>query len=626
MTFSRVSTEVYGLLAMVRDRLEKLIEAQPLPAWLHDARTLRFLYVNDALATMSGYGRRRLLAMKATDIWTIPARSASPARRKNGPGAFDTPERWRLRPRHGRAIEVRSASRIVRTRGRDAVLVVAHTIGRGAPDEAVAVSTLPIGIFRSTPTGGMIDANPMFVSMLGYPDRSTLLAKPTAGLYVESDARARFLAKLVRNGTVMNVEGRLYRFDGSTIWVKANARIVRARGGGSDYIEGAIIDITDQKLAEARQIQQTAELQAFYDLSKRLRAARTADEMYPMIVEHARSLLDAYHGCLALLNPEHQVFTRAYTVGVVGEHTGSTFPSHGTRSGRVVADGKPFLVSDFSRERVPDWLDRGAYRPLGPLMIVPLRSETDVIGTLTVARAKGAEATVFTDAEARMLEGAAEVAGIAIQRARLYQHVQDANVQMVVSLAQVIESRDSYTGRHSERIVGLAEQVASELGCAEHEVIDIRWAARLHDIGKVGIPDALLRKPTTLTDEEWTVMRQHPLLGEEILNSVERMRGAAKLVRHHQESWDGTGYPDGLQGEAIPLGARILAVVDAYGAITEARPYRPARTRDQAVAELTRCAGHQFDPRVVEAFCAVIERQDPASPESHAGSEAEGPD
>lgn len=109
-------------------------------------------------------------------------------------------------------------------------------------------------------------------------------------------------------------------------------------------------------------------------------------------------------------------------------------------------------------------------------------------------------------------------------------------------------------------------------------------------------------------------MRQHPVLGEEILRSVDRMRGVAKLVRHHQEKWDGTGYPDGLKGEAIPLGARILAVVDAYGAITEARPYKPARTHAEAVAEIRRCAGSQFDPRVAEVFCRVVEtrRRDPA--------------
>jgi len=102
------------------------------------------------------------------------------------------------------------------------------------------------------------------------------------------------------------------------------------------------------------------------------------------------------------------------------------------------------------------------------------------------------------------------------------------------------------------------------------------------------------------------MMRQHPVLGEEILASAERMRGVATLVRHHQERWDGSGYPDGLHGEAIPLGARILAVVDAYGAITEARPYKPARTHADAVEEIRRCAGSQFDPKVVAVFCAVV--------------------
>jgi len=154
--------------------------------------------------------------------------------------------------------------------------------------------------------------------------------------------------------------------------------------------------------------------------------------------------------------------------------------------------------------------------------------------------------------------------------------------------------------------VALAERMARELGCSDREVEDIRWGARLHDIGKIGVSDAVLRKPTILTEQEWTMMRQHPVLGEEILASAERMRGVAKLVRHHQERWDGTGYPDGLRGEAIPLGARILAVVDAYGAIIDARPYKPARTHADAVEEIRRCAGSQFDPSVVAVFCAVV--------------------
>ena len=136
----------------------------------------------------------------------------------------------------------------------------------------------------------------------------------------------------------------------------------------------------------------------------------------------------------------------------------------------------------------------------------------------------------------------------------------------------------------------------------------------MHDVGKIGVPDRILNKPGGLNEVEWKMMRQHPILGEEILKSVERMRTVARLVRHHQERWDGTGYPDRLQGEAIPLGSRILAVVDAYGAITEARPYKPARPHGEAVAEIRRCAGTQFDPGVVAVFAQVVDLLESTAP------------
>ena len=274
----------------------------------------------------------------------------------------------------------------------------------------------------------------------------------------------------------------------------------------------------------------------------------------------------------------------------------------------MVDTGVPLVTADFSREGRSALAQRDEYRAVGPLALVPMRSEEGIIGTLCVARLKASGGTAFTAAEARLREGIAEVAGTAIRRASLYQSLQDAYVQMVIALAHAIETRDAYTASHSARMVALATRVARELGCSAQDIEDVRWAARLHDIGKIGVSDAVLRKPTILTAKEWAVMEQHPVLGENILDSVERMRGAAKFVRHHQERWDGTGYPDKLRGEAIPLGARILAVVDAYGAMTETRPYRPARTHAEAVEEIRRCAGTQFDPRVAAVFCAVVER------------------
>jgi GAF domain-containing protein len=137
-------------------------------------------------------------------------------------------------------------------------------------------------------------------------------------------------------------------------------------------------------------------------------------------------------------------------------------------------------------------------------------------------------------------------------------------------------------------------------------------------------PDAVLRKPGPLTPEEWEVVKRHPVVGEEILKPVRRLAGVARLVRHHQERWDGTGYPDGLRGQQIPLGARILAVVDAYTAITDHRPYRPARTHEEAVTELRRCAGTQFDPAVVSAFLQVLEADRGLLPSGDAGGLPQG--
>jgi putative nucleotidyltransferase with HDIG domain len=209
----------------------------------------------------------------------------------------------------------------------------------------------------------------------------------------------------------------------------------------------------------------------------------------------------------------------------------------------------------------------------------------------------------------RLLKSIAETGGAAIHRTRLYQTLQDSYIEMVLTLVRALDARDSYTGGHSERLAEWAEATARLLGCRDDEAQDIRWGALLHDIGKIAVPDAILRKPSRLTDEEWAIMRQHPVTGEEILRPVERMRGVAHILRHHHERWDGKGYPDGLVAERIPLGGRILAVVDAYSAITDERPYKPARPHAEAVAELRRSAGTQFDLKVVEAFCRMLERR-----------------
>ena len=172
----------------------------------------------------------------------------------------------------------------------------------------------------------------------------------------------------------------------------------------------------------------------------------------------------------------------------------------------------------------------------------------------------------------------------------------------VEALAVALLERDRYTGEHSEAVIGMAVAVARNLGCSPAEIERVRSAALLHDIGKVAIPDEILHKPGPLSDPEWLLMREHPVIGERILRVLPGLGAVARIVRHEHERWDGGGYPDGLSGESIPLGSRIIIVADTYHAITSDRPYRAARSHAEAVAELAGCAGTQFDPRITETL------------------------
>ncbi|HKP89316.1 MAG TPA: diguanylate cyclase [Thermoleophilaceae bacterium] len=173
-------------------------------------------------------------------------------------------------------------------------------------------------------------------------------------------------------------------------------------------------------------------------------------------------------------------------------------------------------------------------------------------------------------------------------------------------LLRVLAERDPRLATHLDEVTELVAGVCSRLGLPDEEVGPILQAASLHDVGKAAVPEEILDKPGPLTDEEWGFMRRHTLIGERILGVAPALADAAKLVRSSHESYDGSGYPDGLRGEAIPLGARIIAICDAYDAMTSTRPYRAAMSSEVALAEVRRCAGTQFDPAVVEAFAAEL--------------------
>ncbi len=189
-----------------------------------------------------------------------------------------------------------------------------------------------------------------------------------------------------------------------------------------------------------------------------------------------------------------------------------------------------------------------------------------------------------------------------------YVKLRESFSQTVETLMSALEAKDSHTRLHSERVATIASDIARAVGLDEPDVRQITMGARIHDIGKIGIPDSILLKPEKLTDDEMAIIRQHPTMGVELLKGIKFMRDVLPIVKHHHERWDGRGYPDGLAGQDIPLWARIVGLADAYEAMTAGRPYKPAKTPEEALAEVEKFSGIQFDPKLARVFKELWEQ------------------
>jgi PAS domain S-box-containing protein len=269
---------------------------------------------------------------------------------------------------------------------------------------------------------------------------------------------------------------------------------------------------------------------------------------------------------------------------------------------KAVADAPPY-------ERVRD-LPITKSAKIGSYVGVPVHLENgEIYGVLCcLSHAAGPH---VEDGQVRFIELLASIVGVQIDHERAAQERRrlegergrvDVEQSHVRTFLAALETHDEYTGGHSESVVHLAERVATRLELTVEETMEVKQTALLHDIGKVGVPDAILQKPDRLDELEWEIMRHHPAIGARLIASVEPLAHLAPAIRAEHEHWDGGGYPDGLSGEEIPLAARIGLVCDAFHAMTSDRPYRPAMSHTDAIAELRRNAAKQFDPRVVDAF------------------------
>ena len=272
---------------------------------------------------------------------------------------------------------------------------------------------------------------------------------------------------------------------------------------------------------------------------------------------------------------------------------------------RAISLGKPLVLewddSFNEKDRHDLFLDFA-----NSLCISPLLVGDELVGLLVLGETRRTSREPFDPDKLKLVNAISDQAASALRRATFYEQLEEGFVQTVLALAKALDARDSYTQDHSQRMAALTDSLCQKLRIDENQIEAIRLAAALHDIGKIGIPDEILRKPGPLTSQEWDLMKLHPKIGADIIAPVAKLVNVAPIIMAHQEKFDGSGYPYGLKGEQIPMGARVLAVVDAYVAITDERVYRKARSHEEAIAELVKHSGSQFDPAVVDAFVQSI--------------------
>jgi putative nucleotidyltransferase with HDIG domain len=330
-------------------------------------------------------------------------------------------------------------------------------------------------------------------------------------------------------------------------------------------------------------------------------------------IDAVRELLGMEIAYVGRFSEREQVFeTILGDSSSFGIEEGSSMPLEQTYCNRILTGRLPNLIPDVRADDRAASLEVTQSADVGAYASVPLRfSDGSLHGMLCAA-----SHTPLPDLgyrELQFLHVFARIIADILERESITEDARTLEVQAAAAQALIaaVSARDAYTASHSQEVVEHATAVARRLGLSDEEVNEVRQVAMLHDIGKIAVPDQILRKPASLTDAEWEVMRTHSVMGAELVERAPGLQHLAPAIRAEHERWDGKGYPDGLSGEDIPLVSRITFVCDAYHAMTSDRPYRRALPRDVAIAELEAGSGSQFCPRSAGALLELLREAGP---------------
>jgi HD-GYP domain-containing protein (c-di-GMP phosphodiesterase class II) len=360
-------------------------------------------------------------------------------------------------------------------------------------------------------------------------------------------------------------------------------------------------DARAQTVASAGELPRLRDqLRVAAELNARLAGRSEPEELAGLVVDALHENFAFYLAAVQRLDGDgvlRLVAGRGPLAQVMTEFLITEQPSTRGVNGRVARTGVTALVTETRED--PDYIVRDPKTDPRSELSVAILVEDEVWGVVNI---EAIDPGALGEADVVLVEAVAASLGSALHRARLIAELESAFTTTLAILTSTVEAKDDYTATHGEDVAALAERVATRIGLTASQAREVRLAAMLHDIGKIAVPSEILLKPGPLSEEEWVTMRSHAAVGGDLVARIDAFSHLAPSVRASHERWDGGGYPDGLVAAEIPLPARIVAACDTYDAIITDRPYRAARSRPDACAELRRVAGSQLDPDVVSAL------------------------
>jgi len=345
---------------------------------------------------------------------------------------------------------------------------------------------------------------------------------------------------------------------------------------------------------------------SLHKISEAMGSTIRLDFLLNLILETAIKELEADMASVALLDREAKRWVPKASLGVPPDMLESGLLAGQDKVSRwVMKHGRPRV---FDKNEIDErFLTGDLKKNIRSVIVHPLMAKGKVIGILVLIRTKG-RMSPFTTGQLHSLSIIASKAASAIENSRLYEELKESYLQTLTALANAVEARDIYTRGHTERVCYMAEFLGGQLKWSDGKLWEVKMGGILHDIGKIGVPDAILNKAQTLTGEEFEIMKQHPICGAKILEGIPFLAPAIPYVLYHHERFDGKGYPYGLRNDQIPLQGRLMSVVDTFDAMTSDRPYRGAKSFKMSLKEIRDCSGTQFDPHIAEVFLDAWEK------------------